>query len=83
MIRKGRIYGEVDVYHPVTDDEYRVHVYIDYVDEDDTDDTQGSLDWSYTIQWVEDEQGKVVMDMSWVTDRLIENELIDLIQIEL
>jgi hypothetical protein len=83
MTRKGRIYGEIDVFHPVTDDEYRVHVYIDYVDEDDTEDTQGSIDWDYTIQWVDDEQGNAITDISWVTDKLIENELIDLIQIEL
>lgn len=75
MIRKGRAYGEFNVEHPVTYNEYTVHVYIDYVDEDDTNDTQGSLDWNYTIQWIEDEQGKVVMDMSWITDKLIEDEL--------
>jgi len=75
MTRKGRVYGEFNVEHPVTYDEYTVHAYIDYVDEEDTNDTQGSLDWDYTIQWVKDEEDKVVTDISWITYKLIEQDL--------
>jgi hypothetical protein len=83
MIRKGRAYGEFEVEHPDTYEEHSVHVYIDYVDEDDTEDTQGSLDWTYTIQWVEDSNGKVVMNTGWLTLNLIENELTDILHNEL
>ena len=57
MITKGTTYGEIDIQHPTTSDYYTIHIRIDYVNEDDTYDTQGSLDWDYEIEWVEDEDG--------------------------
>lgn len=79
MTRTGTIRGEFEIEHPTTDDIYTVHVVIDYVDEDDTYDTPGSLYWEHKIEWVEDEHGNKYDTLEWLTEDLISDKLDDVL----
>ena len=80
MTRTGTIRGEFEVEHPTTDDVYTIYVVIDYIDEDDTYDTQGSLDWDYEVEWVEHENGEQCMDTTWLTYEMMSGELENILE---
>lgn len=75
MTNRGTTYGEIDIQHPTTNDYYTIYVRIDYTNEDDTYDTQGSLDWYYEVEWVEDEDGNKYEKVDWITLDMIDEEL--------
>ena len=80
MTRTGTIHGEFEVEHPTTDEMYKVYVVIDYVDEGDTHDTQGSLDWDYDIKWVEDYYGTKYDTLEWLTYEMRSGELENILE---
>ena len=79
MTKKGRAYGEFEIEHPTKEEIVIVHAYVDYSQEDDTYDTQGSLDWDYKIEWVEDENGKECTDTTWLTYEMMSGKLEDIL----
>lgn len=79
MIRHGSTHGQFDIEHPTTHDTYTVHVIINYSESSDSYDTPGSFEWDYGVEWVEDFEGNVVNDTAWLTHKLMNSKLQDLL----
>lgn len=75
MIIHGSTHGQFELDHPVTRDVYDVYVIINHKEETDSYDTPGTFDWDYEIERVEDYNGRVVKDISWIKFNLIQKKL--------
>jgi hypothetical protein len=75
----GMTFGEFEVEHPQTFEPLVVHVRIDYSENDDTYDTPGAFDWTYKIEWVENYNKEIINDTPWLTHKMMEKGLDDLL----
>jgi hypothetical protein len=81
MTRKGTAHGKIEVYHEDQDTYYTIEVQIDYVDDSGVwrdNDGAGcppSLDWDYKILSCTDDDGNDGCNDDWITYKLIEQDL--------
>jgi hypothetical protein len=71
----GITYGEFEIEHPHSGEVHNVHVMIEYSETSGTHLDPPCYDWDYEIEWVQDEDGKIVTSYAWLTYELIKNKL--------